>query len=171
MTEKRVTDWERIELDYRAGVLTLREIAEPHGITEGAIRKKAKAQGWVRDLSAKVQAKADDLVRKDLVRNEVRKDSYLTEKDIVDGTAEVVAQVQIRQRKDVTRSTSLVNNLFKELESDGELLAKRIDCVKKLVDAQKVLFGMEREAYNIQSQAGGSAADTLSALMDELTSK
>lgn len=171
MTEKRVIDWERIELDYRAGILTLREIALPHDITEGSIRKKAKVQGWARDLSAKVKSKADDLVRKDLVRSEVRKDSHLTEKNIVDGTAEVVAQVQIRQRKDITKSTQLVNSLFKELETDDETLAKRVDCTKKLVDAQKVLFGMEREAYNIQSQPSGSAQDTLSALMDELTSR
>ncbi|HEY4714057.1 MAG TPA: hypothetical protein VIH30_07465 [Aquirhabdus sp.] len=171
MTEKRVTDWERIELDYRAGLKTLRQIADENGISNPAIAKRAKRDDWSRDLSAKIKAKADSLVSKELVSNSVSKDKRLTEKVIVDGTAEVVAQVQIRQRKDVTRSTSLVNNLFKELESDGELLAKRIDCVKKLVDAQKVLFGMERDAYNIQSQSGGSAADTLSALMDELTSK
>ena len=36
-------DWEGIESAYRAGVLSIREIAKLHGITDKAIRNKAKA--------------------------------------------------------------------------------------------------------------------------------
>lgn len=43
------TDWIAIEGLYRSGVGTLRQIADDHGITEGAIRKKAKQLGWLRD--------------------------------------------------------------------------------------------------------------------------
>ena len=50
---KSGADWERIELDYRAGVKSLREIASEHGITEGAIRKRARRDGWERDLSVR----------------------------------------------------------------------------------------------------------------------
>ena len=57
-------DWERIELDYRAGVKTLRQIADENGITHGAINKRAKRDGWERDLSDKIQRKADALVSK-----------------------------------------------------------------------------------------------------------
>ncbi|QZN98222.1 hypothetical protein K6K13_08370 [Symbiopectobacterium purcellii] len=44
-------DWEAIESAYRAGVLSLREIAAQYGdgITEGAIRKKAAKLDWVRN--------------------------------------------------------------------------------------------------------------------------
>lgn len=52
-------DWERIEIDFRAGVLSTREIAQAHGISHTAINKRAKAYGWDRDLSAKIKAKAD----------------------------------------------------------------------------------------------------------------
>lgn len=45
------TDWISIEGEYRAGVATLRDIAGRHGITEGAIRKRAKTHGWTRDPS------------------------------------------------------------------------------------------------------------------------
>lgn len=41
-TDKAAPDSERIEADYRAGVLLIREIAASQGITEGAIRKRAK---------------------------------------------------------------------------------------------------------------------------------
>lgn len=46
--EKKPTDWERIELDYRAGILTLREMASAHGISNVSIHKRAKRDGWVR---------------------------------------------------------------------------------------------------------------------------
>lgn len=40
-------DWEAIESAYRAGVLSLRDIGAQYGVTEGAIRKKAKKLEWV----------------------------------------------------------------------------------------------------------------------------
>jgi hypothetical protein len=60
MGTPKTVDWERIEADYRAGVKSLRETAGAHGITEGAIRKRAKQHGWTRDLKDKVRAKADE---------------------------------------------------------------------------------------------------------------
>lgn len=63
-------DWERIEADYRAGVLSLREIAAKNAITEGAIRKRAKKLSWSRNLTALIRAKADELVRSDAVRSD-----------------------------------------------------------------------------------------------------
>lgn len=66
MTEaKPQPDWKAIELDYRAGIKTLREIADAHGITHGAINKRAKRDGWTRDLKAKIQAKAKKVILED----------------------------------------------------------------------------------------------------------
>jgi len=111
-------DWERIEIDYRAGVRSLREIASEHEITEGAIRKKAKQYGWERDLSAKVRAKADALVRKEQVRAEVRAgaDYKATENETVDVEAKVLARVQISHRTDIAKSRTVFGKLMSELE-------------------------------------------------------
>jgi len=49
MTGKLKADWIAIEGAYRSGKSSLREIASAHGITEAAIRKHAKAKGWLRD--------------------------------------------------------------------------------------------------------------------------
>ena len=54
-------DWEAIESAYRAGVLSLRDIGEKYGVTEGAIRKRAKKLGWVRSGGGRRFAK---MVRK-----------------------------------------------------------------------------------------------------------
>lgn len=48
MAAKNV-DWIAIEGAYRAGVDSLRTIAGAHGLSEAAIRKTAKKNGWSRD--------------------------------------------------------------------------------------------------------------------------
>jgi len=114
--EKKVIDWEKIELDYRSGVKSLREIATDHEISEGAIRKRAKRDDWVRDLSEKIKAKAEDLVRKEQVRSEVRTQNTISEKETIDANANLVASVRLSQRKDIQRSRKIAMSLFDELE-------------------------------------------------------
>ncbi|CAM8573494.1 hypothetical protein AAD050_10065 [Enterobacter hormaechei] len=108
-------DWEAIETAYRAGVMSLREIASQHGISEGAIRKRAKRDDWSRDLNAKIQQKAEDLVRKQEVRRTVRNESTLTERVLIEATAEVIATVRMEHRGDIRRARELTNTLFDEL--------------------------------------------------------
>lgn len=48
-------DWEAIESAYRAGALSLREIGAQYGVTEGAIRKRAKKLEWVRKGGTQVR--------------------------------------------------------------------------------------------------------------------
>lgn len=45
----RNIDWLAIEGAYRAGILPLREIGDLYGVSEAAIRKKAKQNDWLRD--------------------------------------------------------------------------------------------------------------------------
>lgn len=116
MTEKKIIDWEKIELEYRAGVRSLREIASEHGVSDTAIRKRAKRDDWSRDLSAKIKAKADDLVRKEQVRAEVRSANQISEKETIDANANLVASVRLSHRKDIQRSRKIAMSLFDELE-------------------------------------------------------
>ncbi|WP_442108704.1 hypothetical protein [Pseudomonas sp. NUPR-001] len=116
MTEKQAPDWERIEQLYRAGLLSVREIATAHGITHGAINKRAKRDGWVRDLKAKIKAKADALVSKSLVSTEVSKEQLATERATVEASAQVIANIRIAHRSDIGRYRNLANKMLEELE-------------------------------------------------------
>ena len=109
-------DWERIEIDYRAGVKSLREIAGEHGISEGAIRKRAKRDGWTRDLADKIQQRAEDLVRTHAVRTEVRSEQRATERQVIEANAEAVANVKMAHRSDISRARAIVNGLLDELQ-------------------------------------------------------
>lgn len=114
--EKKAPDWEKIELDYRAGVKTLREIAGDHGISHGAINKRAKRDGWSRDLSSKIAAKVDELVSKSAVSSEVSKETKVSEREIVDANAQAIVSVRLSHRKDIQRSRRITMGLLEELE-------------------------------------------------------
>ena len=115
-------DWERIEADYRAGVLSLREIAGPNGVTEGAVRKRAKRDAWERDLAAKIQARAESLVRKAAVRSSVRNDRAASDREVVEANAERIAQVRGEHRSDIGRARALTVALLVELEGQTDNL-------------------------------------------------
>ncbi|HDY7238921.1 Uncharacterised protein [Klebsiella pneumoniae] len=121
-------DWEAIETAYRAGVMSLREIASQHGISEGAIRKRAKRDDWSRDLAAKVKERADDLVRKAEVRKQVRTETALSERVLIEATAEVVATVRMEHRGDIRRAREITNALFDELGAE----CADVDSLRKL---------------------------------------
>ena len=114
--QKTDVNWEQIEAEYRAGIKSLRQIGQEFGVSEGAIRKQAKKNEWSRDLNPKIHAKADALVRKEVVRNQVRTVSAITEKQTIDANADLVASVRISHRKDIQRARSLGNKLFDELD-------------------------------------------------------
>lgn len=109
-------DWERIELDYRAGVKSLREIAEGSGVSHVAISKRAKAQGWTRSLKAKIQAKADDLVNKAMVNSQVNSVNPVSERETIDANAQAVASVKMAHRQDIQRARRITMSLLEELE-------------------------------------------------------
>lgn len=109
-------DWERIELDYRAGIKTLRQIADEHGISHTLVARKAKQFGWSRDLLTKINAKADELVSKDAVSKGVTMETRVAERDLIDANAKAVADVRLAHRRDIHRARRLANALLEELE-------------------------------------------------------
>lgn len=176
-TGKPAPDWERIEADYRAGVLSLREIVAPYKLTEGALRKRARRDGWERDLSAKIRAKADALVRKEAVRSTVRSESAPTEREIIEANGQHVAGVLTGHRAAGGRLLRLSVAMLAELEAQtanvgdlerlGELLRvedesgrdQLNDIYRKVIgtpgriDAGKKASEMLRNAVGIERQA------------------
>lgn len=116
MTAKQ-PDWERIEQLFRAGLLSVREIAAACGVSHTAINKRSKAEGWDRDLNAKIKAKADSLVSKREVSTKVSTETLATERGIVEANAEVIADIRLAHRGDISRSRRLTNKLLDELEA------------------------------------------------------
>lgn len=155
MKEKAV-DWKSIELEYRAGIRTLRAIGDQYGVSNAGILKRAKRDGWTRDLAARIQSKADAKVREALVGKEVSKSQRLTENHLVTVNAEAIAKVRLEHRQDIQKARALTNSLFAELQSyvdEGpqglEILGERSKTLRTLVDGMGRLIEMERQAFGI----------------------
>jgi hypothetical protein len=141
-------DWERIEQLFRAGLLSVREIASACGVSHTAINKRAKAEGWERDLKAKIKAKADSLVSKREVSSKVSTEQLATERGIVEANAEVIANIRMAHRSDITRSRRIANKLLDELEglTDNRVLFEELgelmrDPDDKGFDRRNELYG------------------------------
>jgi hypothetical protein len=192
MAEKKVIDWEKIELDYRAGIKSLRQIAGEHDIAESGIRRRAKQYEWARDLSEKIKAKADDIVRTK---------TTISEKDKIDASANEVASVRLAHRKDIQRSRKIAMSLFDELEMMvgqenvkllemlGELMWSpddkcndkvndlymkiismpgRVKSMKDLSDTLKTLIALERQAFGLDDE-NNKPVDALTALLERVS--
>jgi hypothetical protein len=196
MTAKQ-PDWEAIERAYRAGALSIRTIAERNGISDTAIRKKAKASGWARDLSEQVRKE----VRNKLVRGEVREDQCANperDAEIVEEAAEEGAQVVRSHRRDIRKATNLANLLMDDLlttisrreeiedsieaetadDANGMRRATMLSAVAlpsnaktlfQLSSAMKNLQVLERQAYSLDEKEKTDDSEDLSKLMDELS--
>ncbi|HBU6145350.1 TPA: terminase small subunit [Klebsiella oxytoca] len=75
-------DWEAIESAYWAGVLVLRDIGEQYGVTEGAIRKRAKKFGWVRKAGTQVRKSGTQKVESVNLRTKPKKPTQKIENQI-----------------------------------------------------------------------------------------
>ena len=119
-------DWARIEVDYSAGMKTLREIASEHGITHAAIQKRAKRDNWVRDVTPRIQKKADDLVASRAVAAKVTKRAKKAmETQVIEANAEIQADIQTGHRASATKTRAIADKMLTELEAmidDKDLL-------------------------------------------------
>lgn len=149
---RKEIDWEVIERDYRAGIMSVREIAAKNGITHTTINKKAKNEQWSRDLKARIQAKAEMLVSKGQVSKIRSVESLANDKLVVDENARIVADVHMGQRKMVGRINEYVNKLIDRLnsaENEEEELPRAVDTAKKLSETLRMVIGMERDVYGM----------------------
>ncbi|MBC3456335.1 hypothetical protein [Pseudomonas mosselii] len=190
-------DWEAIERAFRAGALSIRTIADRNGVSDTAIRKKAKALGWERDLSEQVRKE----VRNKLVRGEVREDqcaNHERDAEIIKEAAEEGATVVRSHRRDIRKATNLANLLMDDLlttiqrreeieeaieeetaeDSNGMRRATMLSAVAlpsnaktlfQLSSAMKNLQVLERTAFGLDDKEQSKDAAELSQLMDELS--
>jgi hypothetical protein len=178
--KRKGPDWEAIEREFRAGQQSARAIAAKHGITEGAIRKKAKAEGWQRTLAGEVRkAVREKLVRADGTR-EGTQQQRASDAEVIESAAETGKQVVQSHRRDIRAGRDLVSRLFDELSAttshigtiEEEIeaateddksgkrraammravsLPSRASAMQALSGSLKNLVTLERQAYNLDS--------------------
>lgn len=182
------TDWETIEREFRAGQLSTRVIASQHGITEGAIRKRAKTEGWTRDLSERVRREARSQLLKDGTQPGTQ-EQRANEARTVEAAALRQVEVVRQHRQAIGRGRDLTLRLLDELDATtshiGQLeteieaatasdlnstrrtamlkavsLPSRAGVIKDLSAAAKNWVALERQAFNIDDGADANEPAT-----------
>ena len=161
--KKSPIDWEAVELHYRAGIRSLKDIGAEFGVSDAGIIKRAKRDDWERDLRAKIQAKAEAKVSASLVSAEVSARTKVAERQIVDANAQAVADVRLGQRDDIGRAKGITRRLLDELEDSAQAyeLDARVKMSKTLTETLRIVIDMERQAFGMDAKgADGSTPGT-----------
>jgi len=172
--EKKATDWEAIEREYRAGQLSEAQIAREYGISRAAIQKRAKKHGWSRDLTEKVQQE----IRARLVAEGLQ---VARGAATIDGAADRGVQIILSHRTDIHEAREAVREMIAELrrtlakideieediidETAGDkngkrraqmlasvALPSRAQVAATLATALKTLVSLERQAFNLDEK-------------------
>lgn len=164
-------DWEAVEREYRGGILSLREIAELHPETNHvAIARKAKKEGWSRDLSAKIKAKADALVTKQAVTPAETERARVTERIIIETNAQAIVNVRLSHRNGLVEMRETVMLMMAELSlqcgSENVALLEQLGAFMRAPDE----FGVDKlnDLYHKIISLPGRAK-TMKDLVDALT--
>lgn len=189
--DKPKTDWEAIEREFRAGQLSIRAIASAHGVTDTAIRKKAKAEGWQRSLANKVR----EAVREKLVRTDGSQDGSqslrASDSEIVENAALRGLAVVTSHRKDLQQLHGLKRVLADRLsevlhggnpdgpclgdkESPGDLLEKLSRITARLIPLERQAHNLDAEPEDVAKAAAGegtSAHDIINSKLARIASR
>ncbi|MFU2327746.1 hypothetical protein [Pseudomonas sp. NFX98] len=163
MTEKTTPDWEAIERAYRAGSLSIRAIGELHGANHATILKRAKKNGWERDLTEQVRAATQRKVTTS-VTSGTNKGSLVTEAEIVAEASDKAASLVIYHRGSLELWQNIATKLSVFL-AEAEITDKNHgDFARSLnagVDAQLKVIKAQRQAYNIDEAGDDDKSDTV----------
>lgn len=139
MAAPKKIDYERIEPGWRAGIKSPAQLASEYtentgvSVSHAAIIKHFKKLGVPRNLAAKVKAKADSMVMEAMVTGKVSSVTTKRDAEIVNDSAEIVANVRVSHRTDISRAKRMTNKLLDELES----LTDEQGSIKDLIEALK----------------------------------
>ena len=154
MAERKQVDWESVERDYSAGLLSLREIAAKHNVSHQVIARKAKTEDWSRDLGAKIAAAAEKKLGDKQLGDSLVDKKRGTEKEVVEANAQVIVEIKVRHRLVIKKLNGLLDSQMDEIEAlnkekSVENLPMRVDVTKKIADTVKTMIDKERQAFGI----------------------
>jgi predicted DNA-binding protein YlxM (UPF0122 family) len=165
MVIRRDVDWEAIEQEFRAGQLSVADIARKHDISHQAIFQRAKRKGWKRDLTAAVKNRTQQKLVADVA------DRNATDDEIAEAAADRAANIVRSHRADIAALRELEANLIKELDSNptklyistyrGKIIEKtvsltaseRAQAANNLANVQHKRIQLERQAFSIGSDS------------------
>lgn len=170
---RKLIDWDLIRRLYIANQLTIRQIAKECGVSDAAIRKRAKAHGWQRDLSGPVRARTQAKIAMAEVaaiaslaaQEKVAARSAELTAEAIEHASDIAAGIVVRHRSDLKKHIERSHVIGERLDtmiqeaSDFKDMVAVIQCYKGLVDAQSRIIALEREAFGLDNKDSNDQND------------
>ncbi|MFW9594840.1 MAG: hypothetical protein ACMV1D_05020 [Macromonas sp.] len=131
--QRRRVDWDAVERDYRTDTLTLRELADKHGVAHTTISRRAEREGWQKDLTEAIRQATNTRLINETVQQKCTT-AHQNATDTVLVAAEVNTQVILRHRTGLSRLTAIKEKLLGQIEQAAEQmpdLAEVIEMVRQ----------------------------------------
>lgn len=133
-------DWEKVEREYRLGKMTFQEMAEKFDVDASSITRRAKKEGWERDLSVQVKLETKAKISAAIVRN-----AHETHKERISANAQAVeveaisnALMVAEHEKVGTKSRELFSTILDKI-SEQVANTPAVETVAKMAAAQDPL--------------------------------
>jgi hypothetical protein len=152
-TKRKRIDWEAVERDYRTDKFTLKELEAKHSASYSEISRKAKREGWKKDLREAIRHATNAAVLQ-----ETAKEAQSDAKNVVLAAAELNKQVILKHR---TRLATLVNDTeaarqkltaMLDTVADVREAATLVGAIESLSRTTKNLIDKEREAFSLDAK-------------------
>lgn len=180
MAAPKKIDYDRIEPGWRAGLLSPHQLAalytEETGqkVSHAAIIKHFKKSGIARDLSSKINDRANAMVTEAMVTGKVTSKPSIPDSSIIEQGSVQVATVKLAHRSDIARKRAIVTRLMDELEAqvgpeNAALLADLGEMMRSPDDAgQDKLSDLYRKVISLPERAktAKTLAETLRIAVD-----
>jgi hypothetical protein len=175
MAQRNNIDWEKIETLYRVGQLSVRDIAAEMKVEPSTITRRAKKDGWTRDLSEQVRRETKAALLRNATPNAT---SPTRARAGIDAAVYTNVGLIETHRSDIKYGRELVATLMAQLmdvagsrDAMEDLIIENTDAGRKrsamlravalpshaatlrdLATALKILIPLERQAYNIDEK-------------------
>lgn len=171
-------DWEAIERDFRTGRYSLQQLSDKHGPHRGVISRKARDEGWEKDLTDAVAERT----RAKLARRESAQSDIEAVEAAASENAEVVRSHRammlrwrgINERFIETLSAQLATGKRAVLDRHGNAVEVDVDleytgrCMTYGTQAMERVIKLERQSYGLDVDGGEDGLKSFADLMAEV---
>ena len=129
--EQKAIDWVQIKAEYISGTMSASKLAEKHGVSVYAIRKRSGKERW-QELRRQNQSKTASKIAEKINTEKVKK------------TVREIDRVVAVASKLITKLNRAVN----ELDKDEELIKKKVTVKAEKSEDEKTATAEEEYSYN-----------------------
>lgn len=112
---KKEVDEEALGRDWRAGILTLGQIAEKYGLESYQVQNLVKKRKWGRDLAQRIQQETTNRLQEEVAKSLTANQQAMTEAAIVEANAALQTAITRHHRTGATSTRESILKLVAEL--------------------------------------------------------